>query len=237
MPRPLDTPRNRRAIFSGAVGRGLLVASVWIFVAGLAITPFSGGVEWDVHGLVPAEVLGFACGLLVAGTITGVAALATSGERRAAIGFGVIMGLLFAAAMPTLRWVIGRLTSPNPDWARSEWVRALDGMTPGLALGVAIGLGIATLVFASGFLSRRMAPWKFGIVAAIVIAMLALWVLPEAISLLTDRALLYLRAQYGFRYDEALRGAAVAVGPGAFGGAIVGSLLARWFGGSPGRPA
>jgi hypothetical protein len=93
-----------------------------------------------------------------------------------------------------------------------------------------MALAVSALVLASGVLARRMAPWQFGALVAIAAYVLGVWGFPLLISELSDRALPYLRWQYGHRYDEVLQGAAAGAGPGALTGAIVVSLVARWLG-------
>src|SRR4051812_11903625 len=105
--------RARKTIIKDA-GRIALVASSWAFVTGFAILAFSGRATWHKQAIVQKEVLGFAYAFFVAGTITGVVALASFGNRRWAIGLGLIDCLLLAASAPALHWLIFRLTAPNP---------------------------------------------------------------------------------------------------------------------------
>ncbi len=232
----LEPARVRRGASLLAAGRFTLelslAASAWVFACALAVAVFAGQVTWDRGDIVQKELLGFAYAFVVAGTITGVAALVTSGEWPRAIGFGVIGGVILASSAPALRWLIFRLTAPNLAWARREWREVIERLGPSLALGAAVALVVSALVLAAGLLARRIAPWQFGIVVAVAIAILGLWAFPVAISHATDRAIPYLRWHYGHRQDEALRGAAVGAGPGALAGAIVAGLTARWLGAS-----
>ncbi len=234
MSTPLTTSRGRRSPSLGAAGRFALVLSLttsaWVLVAGFAIAVFSGQVTPNRDDVLQKEVFGFAYAFSVAGTITGAVALVTSGEWRRAVGFGTIGAILLVASVPGLRWSIDRLTAPNPVWAQREWDEAIERMGPSLSLGAAAAFVVAGMVLACGFLARRMAPWQLGIVVAIVVAILGLWVFPFTVSHLTDRVIPHLRWHYGHRYDEALRGSTTGAVPGALAGAIVTALMARWFG-------
>ncbi len=75
-----------------------------------------------------------------------------------------------------------------------------------------------------------MAPWKFGLMVAVAVALLGLWAFPELVARLAERAVPYLRWNYGFEYDETLWGAVAGAGPGALIGAIVAGLAAGGMG-------
>jgi flagellar biosynthesis protein FliQ len=235
---PLVMPREQRSTsFRAAVRFAMgisLTVSVWALLVGFAVAVFSLQATWNSFDIVQKEVLGFAYAFSVAGTITGVVASATFGDKQRAIVFGLIGGVLLAVSVPALRWLIYRLTAPNLAWADREWDGAVECIGLGLALGTSLALAVSGLVHASGLLARHLALWRFGILIAIVVAILGQWLLPVTISYLSDLVIPYLRWHYGFRYDEALRGAGIGAGPGALAGAIVSALIARWLGASRG---
>ena len=234
MPIPPGSTPGRAAWTFGPLGRFVLAltltVSAWALLVGLAVVIFSGQVVRNQHDLVQGEVFGFACGFTVAGTIAGFVALAALGEWRRALGFVAMGSILLGASMFALRWQVFRLAGLNVGWGQRSWDDALERIGPSLAVGAAIALVVSALVLASGLLARRMAPWKFGLVVVVAVYVLGLWGFPLMISHLTERALPYLRWHYGYRYDQALQGAAIGAGPGALTGAIVVSLMARWLG-------
>ena len=238
MPVPSVSIRGRVTSGFEAAGRFGLALTVfaWAFVVGLAVMIFSGQVTWHINppDIIQREVLGFAYAFTVAGTIAGFVALAVLGEWRRGWGFALIGLAFLGGSVLTLRRLVFRVAGPNGGWTQRWWDEDLGRIGLSLALGSVIALVVSTLVLASRLLASRMAAWQFGLVVVVAAYVLGYWGFPLMISHLTERALPYLRWDYGYRYDEALQGAAIGSGPGALAGAIVVSLMARRLGTSKG---
>jgi hypothetical protein len=233
---PMTLPPNFRpgtkAQFLVALSLG---ASAWLLTVGFAIVGYSEQVSWEQSVVVQKESLCFAYAFAVAGTITGVAASATSGQRRWAMGSGAISLILLAGSIPILRWLIFPATSPNITWGQDVWHSALGCIEVGSLLGGFVGLIISGLVLASVPLERRLKTWQFGLMIAGAIALLGMWVLPAALPHLSDLVILYAGVHYRYLYDEALRGAGIGAGTGSLAGAIVLGSIARWHGAKDGH--
>lgn len=205
-------------------------ASAWILVAALAIIGFSQQVTWRQFEIVQKETLCFAYAFVVAGTITGVVASATSGQWRWAMGSCAISIILSALSIPIIRWLIFRATTPDIPWGRRVWDSAVDCMRFGSILGVVFGLIMSSLVLAAVIVERRTKAWQFGLLVAVSVALMGMWALPAVISTLSDMVVLYVGANYRYLFDESLRGAGTGAGTGSLAGAVVAGLTARWYG-------
>jgi hypothetical protein len=202
--------------------------TAWTSVTVLAVVLFSGQVVRNPYDILQKEIFGFACAFAMAGAITGFVSMALIGGPSRALGFILTAGITLTASFLALRFMIFYYTAPNTIWGQREWDEASDRLLPCTTLAAVIALLISGLVLASAPLARRMSRIAFGVLIAVTVGILGLWVLPFAISHLTDRAIPYLRWHYGTRLDDALRGASIGAGTGALAGAIVIALISRW---------
>ncbi len=229
---PPGLTESTKARFAVGATRLLFTVSpgvlAWLLVAGFAIVGFSQQVKWERFEIVPKEVLGFAYAFAVAGTITGVAAAATSGQIRWAMGWCAISIIPIAASVPLLRWLIFRTLAPDIAWAGRVWGSSIECAVIGSLLGMVFGLVISGLILVTVLLERYTTAWQFGVIVTSIVALLGMQVLPAAISCLSDLTVLYAGANYRYLYDEWLLGAGVGAGTGSLAGAIVAGLMARW---------
>jgi hypothetical protein len=205
----------------------MVAVAAWCGLAGLAVGAFARQVTWSGHDIIPKELVAFAYAFSVAGSLIGIAAVASGAGRRWATGFGLLNMAVLAASVPVVRGLIFRLTAPNLAWAGRAWEESIDCMRFGATLGVITGLVGSVFVFSLGLLERRMARWQFGAVAAVVVALLGFWLLPLAIAHLPNLVSNRVGDNYRYLYDEVVRGAGIGAGAGALCGAIVAGLLAR----------
>jgi glucan phosphoethanolaminetransferase (alkaline phosphatase superfamily) len=231
-PAPSSEQRNRLGRIVAGVRPMLAIAMgvlVWVAAIGAGTAGFSAQVTTEPWDILREEVLGFAVAFTVAGTITGLAASATSGPRRWTIAFGAISLVLLAASVAILRWWIFRSTAPNVGWGQSVWSSAVGSMEAGFMLGAITGLVITGLVLVAAVVERHTARWQFGLIVAVAVAGLGLGVLPAVMSHLSDLIVLYSGPHYRYLYDKLISGAPIGAGTGGLVGAVVVGMIARLF--------
>jgi hypothetical protein len=201
----------------------------WMTVIGLGTAGFSAQVTWRRSNIVPQEVVGFAAAFAVAGTIAGFTASATSGRRRWTLAFGAISLVTLAASVGFLRWWIFHSTAPNTTWGGRVWNSRLAIVKAGVVFGAISGLVISGVVLMVAVVERHTKRWQFGVIVAIVTAVLGMGVLPLAVSYLSDLIILYSGPNYRYLYERSMAGTAVGAGTGALIGAVVIGMIARSF--------
>jgi hypothetical protein len=204
----------------------------WAAAVGVAVVAYPAHVAslWG-YWILQDEVFGFAVAFAVAGTIAGIAASATSGHRRWTITFAALSLLLIVASVAILYSWIFRFPVRNVGgaWRIQLWRRATAIMGEGIVLGMIPGLLMSGLVLAAAALERRLARWQFGLLVAVVGAVLGIGVLPVAMSHVSDLIVLQYDPKYRYLHQNSIAGAAAGAGTGSLAGAVVAGMIARWF--------
>jgi Arc/MetJ-type ribon-helix-helix transcriptional regulator len=227
--RHLETEQSqaiRRGRLAIAIALGTLA---WAFGIGFATFGFSQkttGLPLKNHW---EEILYFAYAFAVASAITGVVACASAGKKRWAIGACATNIVLLAASLQIVQWLIYGKLAPNGPLAELSWDFARDCAKFGSVLGIGSAAIVSGLVMASIVVERHTKRWQFGLIVAVMVAVLGLWLLPDVAYGLPELAAPYIGLKYAQLHNTSLFAAGMTgAGSGALAGAVVAGLMARW---------
>jgi Arc/MetJ-type ribon-helix-helix transcriptional regulator len=218
---------KRTARLAVAISLGTLV---WAFVVGFAIFNYSQRITWLSLKERTEEILYFGYAFSIAGAITGVVTCAAVGKKRWAIVICAFNIVLLAASLPTVRWLTYSKLAPKGSWlAVILWGSARDSFAFGALFGVSSAVIVSGLVLASVVLERHTKRWQFGLIAAVMVAALGLWVVPVVAYGLPELTGPYVGLTYPHLYDTSLFAAGITgAGTGSLAGAVVAGLMVRW---------
>jgi hypothetical protein len=188
------------------------------------------------HGphLPTRELLGYASAFAVAGAISGSIATAIYGNRRRALGLGILLLVLLGLSVLSVRQILWRRTAPSVIWFQSQWNDAAVCLGYGAGLGVSCGLIASAAVGVFALLTRRRTTWRVGVAIVVVLITAGLWALPAAIPWAKDLSIWYSRAHGNFRtiHDDAMiiLASGFGAGVGALSSAVLLACAARVLG-------
>jgi hypothetical protein len=217
-----------------AISLGTLV---WASVIAFAVFGFSQQNTYQSPKNRLEEIVYFGYAFSVAGAITGAVAYVAAGKKRWAIGvFATEVVLLaaevvlLAASVPIVPWLIYRSIASTGRWNYLISDSMRDSAAFGAVLGVCSALVVSVLVLASIVLERHTKRWQFGLIVAVAIACLGLWLLPVIAFGLPELVAPYVGFKYAQIHDTSLFAAGMTgAGAGSLAGAVVAGLLGRWF--------
>jgi hypothetical protein len=224
---PAESRGKRTAQLAVAISLGTLI---WAFVVGFAIFNYSQRITWLLLKERTEEILYFGYAFSIAGAITGVVTCAAAGKKRWAIVICASNIVLLAASLPTVRWLTYSKLAPKGSWlAAIMWGSARDCFAFGAILGVSSAVIVSGLVLASVVLERHTKRWQFGLIVAVIVAALGLWVVPVVAYGLPELTGPYVGLTYPHLYDTSLFAAGMTgAGTGSLAGAVVAGLMVRW---------
>jgi hypothetical protein len=210
-----------------AISLGTLV---WASVIAFAVFGFSQMNTWQSPRNRLEEIVYFGYAFSIAGGITGAVAYVAAGKKRWAIGVFTTDLVLLAASVPIVRWLVYRSIASTGRWTFLIWDSMRDSAAFGAVLGVCAALVVSVLVLASVVLERHTKRWQFGLIVAVAVACLGLWLLPVIAFGLPELVAPYAGLKYRQVYDVSLFAAGMTgAGSGSLAGAVVAGLLGRWF--------
>jgi hypothetical protein len=213
------------ARFVVAISLGTLA---WAFVIGFAVFGFSQQVTWHFLQNRIGQTLYFAYAFSVAGAITGPVAYVAAGKRRWAIGVCAANIVLLAVSLPIVHWCLYRMIAASGGWTGHLWRSVRDCAAFGSILGVCSALIVSSLLLASIVVERHTKRWQFGLIVAVLVAVLGLWILPAMAYGLPDLAAPFAGFYCPHLFNTSLFAAGMTgAGSGALAGAVVAGLLAR----------